>query len=365
MIRRHHIKYQANKILNTESTKEDIVSATVNLHTLFSNITGIDGDIFQPIYDKDIPLENGIAISPCMAAHCLLLPLRTTMFIRGIKAGIDEGLNRFPNQPLQILYAGCGPYATLLLPLVTQYTPDQIQVTLLDFHQESIDAVKGLIGTLGLGDYFKDCIQTDATKYQHPQGQPIHMIVSETMTAALRSEPQVAVTLNLVPQLAKGGILIPQNISIEACLTDPTRERFGEFIKRDDLGFPSRHDGAYYGRTKLSKLLTLNIQSGLDIEKAQNWRQLNFPTRKVRITDYGISDNHTRFMLLTHIHIFKGITIQDYDTSITCPFILDDLSGLPVGTIIEFYYSCLQKPGFRYRVLSGDVDAKPNEWRRA
>lgn len=50
------------------------------------------------------------------------------------------------------------------------------------------------------------------------------MVVTETMKNALKNEPKVSISLNLVPQMEKDGILIPQNISVEAVLLVPKRD---------------------------------------------------------------------------------------------------------------------------------------------
>ena len=48
-------------------------------------------------------------------------------------------------------------------------------------------------------------IQCDAASYQHDAPHVIHVVVAETMQAALESEPQVALTLNLTPNFAGVG----------------------------------------------------------------------------------------------------------------------------------------------------------------
>ncbi len=76
----------------------------------------------------DISLKNGIALSIKNAADCIKDYKRTACFLRGIHKAIIECIKRFPNTELNILYAGCGPYAPLLLPLLSLFKPEDINV---------------------------------------------------------------------------------------------------------------------------------------------------------------------------------------------------------------------------------------------
>ena len=60
--------------------------------------------------------SNGLALSPTMAAMCANDFVRTIQFIRGTHAAIADIRERFPDRPARVLYAGCGPYATLAVP---------------------------------------------------------------------------------------------------------------------------------------------------------------------------------------------------------------------------------------------------------
>lgn len=95
------------------------------LYKIFNSITGID---INKLNEGDIHLPTGKAISPSSAAHCLLELKRTAIFLRGIKQAIEFKIDGSTDL-VRILYAGCGPYATLVTPLLHYFLTDRISVT--------------------------------------------------------------------------------------------------------------------------------------------------------------------------------------------------------------------------------------------
>lgn len=342
------LKEATEALLNPEANRATILAATATLHTIFSSITGIRGDVSDPQYDTEIFVPNGLAISPCLAASCLSVEMvRTAKFLRGIQVAIQEALKRFPREPIHILYAGCGPYATLLMPFTTHFTPDQIQITLLDIHQASIERVTHLINELGVTDYFCDYVHGDAAIYQYPDTRPLHMIVTETMQMAFEKEPQVAITLNLLPQLAENGLLIPQNVFVEACLTDPKKEQYYLLVQKDEDNYPNIRSDFEKHRLNLGRIFEINIETGLRFIKNLNGQQSTLPPVTLNIPQYP--PEKTQFMLLTTVNVFDDINVQGYESELSLPVILPDLSQVNPGTQLAFFYQFGRKPGFKYQ----------------
>jgi len=276
---------------------------------------------------KATQLASGKAISPEDAARCIQDFMRTAKFLRGLEAAIRTVQIRFPGTPIQILYAGCGPFAPLALAISTRFSAAEIQFTLLDIHQESLDLAARLFQTLGLENHVKAFVLSDAATYQWPTALPLHLVVSETMQRALDKEPQVAITQNLAPQLCEGGILIPENIRVEAVLCIAAKE------------FPEA--GGEQFRIPLGVLMDLN-QDMATSELLTTAAVMQAPTDMAELP---------HCLLFTTIKVFDGVVLNAYESGLTYPMTLYPLGKIKAGEILEFQYELGATPGFRGKRL--------------
>src|SRR5262249_12740496 len=148
-------------------------------------------------------------------------------YLRGVYDAIQEAQQRFPREVIHVLYAGCGPFALLCLPLLPLLAVQAVHFTLLDVHARALERVQPNLAALGLEGANVDCLVCDATHYRNPDHRPLHVVVSETMQQALEKEPQVAILMNTAPQLTSGGLMVPEMIAVDAVLTDLSRELGG------------------------------------------------------------------------------------------------------------------------------------------
>jgi hypothetical protein len=312
------------QILLTGENPAGLRVACHELYDLFCEIAGLDDSDQNLAVQNGTLLSTGKAISPVNAARCLWDFKRTYQFVRGIGAAALELKNRFPTERIEILYAGCGPFASLIVPLLDRFSPDEISLTLLDYHAASIASVKRLFEKLNFEKFNAVFIQTDASQYKH--SRRIHLVICETMQNTLANETQTANTFNLAPQLCEGGIFLPEKISIEVCLANSgTENGAGKHI---DLG----------------RILEL------EAEKIRRNQALGFPPVQFKIPAQAKQPG-LRFAILTKIRIFDCFRLDDYDSAITYPKFINDAPEIENADSIEFSYVIDQKPHFEYKIL--------------
>lgn len=325
------------RLLDPESDAGRLRETCIRLQEVFAELSNVGEDAPDADDERETPLPTGVALSPRDAARCVVDTQRTVMFVRGIHTAVRRSIERSPDRPIHLLYAGCGPYATLALPLAMCFPPEQLQLTLIDIHERSIEAVQRIIVGLQLHDWVRECLVCDATTYVHPPGSPLHILVIEAMQKALEKEPQVALTLNLARQLSANGTLIPEEIRLDACLADLSRE-FGLF--------PAGHEGAPPSestRRRIDLGTILHLTSRTETSDLQP---------AVFTAPAGI-DSCNRLMIRTRIRVFEDIVLDDYDSGITYPTVVHDVGVVEPGDRFRLSYELGSNPGVRTSIARG------------
>jgi hypothetical protein len=306
-----------------------IGAAVASLDRLFRDITGMREDTVDPRDRSAASVPAGSAISPLDAARCMLDPRRTAIYLRGVYGAIQEAQRRFPGEVIHVLYAGCGPFAPLCLPLLPLLAGQAVRFTLLDVHARAVESVQAILAALRLEGENANCLVCDATHYHNPEHRPLHVVVSETMQRALEKEPQVAILMNTAPQLTAGGLMVPEMIAVDAVLTDLSRELGGNGVV----------PGPWSGRVPLGRILEV------DRERACAWAAAAVPSHlpPARIALPSLVAAQYSLVLATTIRTFGVHQLREYESGLTHPLMVN---GWRAGEEVEFTYRLGEKPGF-------------------
>ncbi|MFD2288350.1 hypothetical protein GJU39_03620 [Pedobacter petrophilus] len=161
---------------------------------------------------NDVKLPFGHAIGTFWAANCVKEVLRTQRFVRGLYEAVQDKLAQ-KSGPVHVLYAGTGPFATLALPVMAQFSADEVQFTLLEINETSHKKLLDVIKAFDLNKYIRRIEITDATTCILPDTD-VDIVLSETLNRALITEPQVFIMLNLASQLGENVIFLPEEITV-------------------------------------------------------------------------------------------------------------------------------------------------------
>jgi len=206
-------------------------------------LTVSQSSIENEAHRNHLQLDNGMAIGLKWAATCLVDVIRSQKFIRGTKKAIEVKLAEGVS-PVRVVYAGTGPFATLILPLLDYFTTEELQVTLIEVNPESAANVSVILEQFKFEKHVEEIICADATSVVLPNSRkcknsPFDILLSETMQHALQAELQVPICANLLHQMPNNALLIPQSIQLD--LTQLYMEsgnlkpigQIGEFMKVD------------------------------------------------------------------------------------------------------------------------------------
>ena len=301
-----------------ESPKDAGITTPITdeITNVLGKISGLSADFDMNDWPDELAL-NGVAISPVQAARCCRETLRTQVFLKSMCQAIQDILKK--RSVVHLLYAGTGPFGTLVLPLLPMFRESQIQVTLLDIHQENIDALHKVAETLKVEPYIKQYIRADASSWQPVDNQKFDLIVSETMNTFLRREPQVSIFAHLQQFLAPEGLLIPEEIKLDAWLTDKK-----QWLSTQDNS--TNH---------LAEVFSLNKNSAKQayeqgVEVLSGCLQLP-----------KLSKPYSKIGFTTRIRVYGEHQLLDGECSLNLVNVVHDLN-LRQGQKIPYYYA--QKP---------------------
>lgn len=301
---REELRRVSSVLLTAESTDEALSSAATELYELLLSVA--HQHLQQDAGARILP--TGKAISPADAARCTNDPVRTAMFLRGAAAAFDALSEQLSGCALEVVYAGTGPLAPLVVPLLASERWSHARVTFIDVNDASIAAVRRIVELLGDREMHR-FIVADATSYQH--GSPIHLVISETMQRALTVEPQVAIATNLVAQLHPLGVMIPECIRVDLCEATPA------------------------GACEIGTVMEVSLKAMLERNRGAD-RRLAMP----RVAN--------KVFYRTSIQTYREFHIPFNASGLTMPEYAWDLNDVQAGEVITFWYEVGERPGIRH-----------------
>lgn len=267
---------------------------------------------------EDIKTAHGNAIGSFWAARCTREIFRTQRFSRGLYAAVSDALKQH-KKPVHVLYAGTGPFATLALPVMMMFKPEDVQFTFLEINADSIDILKRVIDSLDLRAYVKHIYKCDASVWDVASTE-VDIVISETMNKALKTEPQVAIMLNLASQLPKETVFLPEEIKVSLC----------KWNKKDKE--PER----------LAEVFNFNKALMYSIIKSSSGRNWGFVDQQIQVS---LSENEQLYFM-TEIRVNEGNILNLNDSSLN----LVEKVKIPIrqGMIdLNCKYSLQETPGFQ------------------
>jgi len=306
------LKLLLAEILDSQTIKEDLTAAQ-QLALFFENLVAEESSpsIFKN--SKETTINGGVALSSKHALDCLRDPLRTIRFIKGTYEAIKDVMLLYPNEKIELLYAGCGPVAPIAITLLSDFSPDELGITLLDINESSINSVKQIIQKLNLNLFFSNIHQTDATQYKFQKNKKLHIVLTETMDKGLTVEPQVRVTQNLAPQLVDGGILIPEKINI--------------YTEHSFLAKETIFDGVLYTLEKQSPYKVKNQQLlfsiARDIDNVSSFNFLSEPIKKP--TEFKKNPD---ICIFAEVVVYKKQKLKKSQSFISNPICINNLYNI-------------------------------------
>lgn len=320
-------------------TPEDYISAADRLSDFYAQLVTSNEYLTQ---DNEVAVKGGVALSGLHAAACVDDFFRTVAFIKGVHKAINKLSDDFPTKNINILYAGTGPYATLILPLLPLFDTNRLSVIFLDINAASIESVRNLTDILGLNGYSLDYAIADATTYVIPEHFPVDLVVSETMHYGLTLEPQVAIVRNLSPQMPAHAILIPQEIHIDFGYSffayEPFVSKFADIPKGYNKLQP------YEYRKIIDRLFTINKE--LFVNQVNN-------DSKIVSSFYPLPaefSNHPDVCIYTGVTILDDIKLTTAESLITNPYCIVSLLNLAGNSHIQLVYDFSDMPKWLYNL---------------
>ncbi len=304
----------AQVLLKEEIHFLELMNSLADLKAMCLEISGLDFE--DTSHEENILLRSGKAIGTKWAGMCIDDLLRTKRFVKGVYNAVERVRHTKENEPVRILYSGTGPFASLVLPLITLYSSSEIQFTLLEVNSVSFESLKDVFRTLDALEYIHEIKNCDAASELIEDAQKIDILLIECMQQALAREPQVAITYNLVSQCKKEVVLIPEEVSLQ--VTFINSNKYMENLQN------TTGESIHFCESS-SPVFILNKEEVQRKLEGPQEEILKFPEIKTLFTQDQLKA-YNEIAITTEIKVFENERLSLNDSGLTIPFIFSHYS---------------------------------------
>ncbi|XRE43434.1 hypothetical protein ACIVBQ_001638 [Tenacibaculum discolor] len=292
------IKEKVSTLLKDSIEQSEIENLINEIHTYFKELTQLTGFDNHIEHLAAITTAKGKALGLNHAAQCLLDYKRTVKFLKAMVMAIKEKQQNYPNETIRVFYAGCGPYAPFITLIAPLFSPEEIQFSLLEINDKSLEYAKNLIKKLELTNYVTNYYTADAVTFKIPEPEKYHILFSETLDALLYRECYVPILFNLLPQLPKDTAVIPENVLIKMSLAT-------------DLIADTKH-------TPVEVDTIIDVREAISLNTVNTIVPTQLPDKKVAVKSLNI-EQYNYLLLDTLVHVYGNIWLTRNESSLTIP----------------------------------------------
>jgi predicted RNA methylase len=317
------------QLINLENSEKKNIQLLKNVKVILHKNSEYSGN---HTYDN-IPLNQGIAVNCKLASDCFDDYLRTYSFMLAVFQCISQKTKQ-DSKKVRILYAGTGPFLSIILPSIFLFSSDQISITTLEINETSYNYSKKLILNFGKTDYFEANLYQNALTFD--TNQKFDIIISETMDKALTREPQIAIFSNLVKLLKPDGNLIPQSIKIHLVASSIKLEKNVDFYCCTDKKTRELNNEH---RQFIKTIMEANRQF-YETAKLIESESLYLTT----ISTSQIKTELNELLLLTEVQLNEDLILKEDDSWLTKKYICHSFSNATRGKDFNIYYINNESP---------------------
>lgn len=305
------ISIDLNRCEFFESKAKELIDEA---YIVFKDITNITGYDMELNHMAAVPTSTGMALGLNHAAQCLLDYQRTFKFLKGISLAIRNTQDKYPNEVVNVFYAGCGPYAPFITLIAPLFDESKLKFSILEINGESLDLAKNLISELGQNGYVKNYYRADAVNFQINEPHKYKILVSETLDALLYRESYVPIIHNLTRQLNEEVIVIPNNVELKLSELYEITEGDAVNIKESPFG------------------VILNTSDMISKLKQQGSLPDEYHT-----TNFKIETNIKKLLIDTEISIYNDLILRRGESFLSTPYEINIEESTDVRTM-DFKY---------------------------